>query len=87
MFPLTKGTITYQAHVNIPEGTYEEEHGRDGFYGPVSHLYRTHAPTAWSRIDGPLKPRAFNCNHLQETPSENGSETSDLLGRVPVLYN
>jgi homogentisate 1,2-dioxygenase len=80
MFPLTKGTITYQAHVNIPEGTYEEEHGRDGFYGPVSHLYRTHAPTAWSRIEGPLKPRAFNCNYLQETPS-------DLLTRVPVLYN
>lgn len=79
MFPLTKGKITYQAHVAIPEGTFEEEHGRDGFYGPVSHLYRTHAPTGWSRIEGPLKPRAFDCNQL--------ARENTLMDRVPVLYN
>ncbi len=51
------GIYTKQAHVKIPEGTYEEEHGRKGFFGRVSHLYRTHMPTAWSNIEGELKPR------------------------------
>ena len=27
----SKGTHTRQAHTSIPEGTYEEELGRDGF--------------------------------------------------------
>jgi homogentisate 1,2-dioxygenase len=80
MFPLNKGITTRQAHVALPEGTFEEEHGRDGFYGPVSHLYRLHAPTAWSRIEGPLKPRAFDCNKTKAGPD-------CILGRVPVLYN
>src|ERR1700761_6400470 len=81
MFPLNKGITTAQAHVALPEGTFEEEHGRDGFYGPVSHLYHTHAPTGWTRIEGPLKPRAFDCNKARP----NGTET--IMGRVPLLYN
>lgn len=85
MFPLTKGTITYQAHVAIPEGTFEEEHGRDGFFGPVSHLYRTHAPTGWTRIEGPMKPRAFDCNQLKEELK--GEREDHGLSRIPVLYN
>ena len=83
MFPLTKGKITRQAHVAIPEGTFEEEHGRDGFYGPVSHLYRTHAPTGWIDIQGPLKPRAFDCNKILIPKSQ----PEQTLSRVPVLEN
>jgi homogentisate 1,2-dioxygenase len=81
MYPLVKGTVTHQAHVALPEGTFEDEHGRDGFFGPVTHLYRTHAPTGWSRIEGPLKPRAFDCNKTQAAGSEG------ILDRVPLLYN
>lgn len=84
MFPLTKGTITRQAHVALPPGTFEEEHGRDGFFGPVSHLYRTHAPTGWTRIEGPLKPRAFDCNKISIPQNE---EPNAVLSRVPVLEN
>jgi homogentisate 1,2-dioxygenase len=51
------GIYTKQAHVKIPEGTYEEEHGRKGFFGRVSHLYRSHMPTGWTNIEGELKPR------------------------------
>ncbi len=51
------GIYTKQAHVKIPEGTYEEEHGRKGFFGRVSHLYRQNMPTGWSNIEGELKPR------------------------------
>lgn len=81
MFPLNKGITTNQAHVGLPEGTFEEEHGRDGFYGPVSHLYRTHAPTGWSRIEGPLKPRAFDCLKAAAQISDG------VLDRVLLLYN
>lgn len=51
------GLYTKQAHVRVPEGHFEEEHGRKGFFGRVSHLYHTHMPTGWSQIDGDLLPR------------------------------
>lgn len=51
------GTYTKQAHVKIPEGTFEEEHGRKGFFGRVSHLYHQQKPTDWTHIEGDLKPR------------------------------
>ena len=35
-----KGETSRQAHVRLPAGTVEDEHGRGGFYGPASHLYR-----------------------------------------------
>jgi homogentisate 1,2-dioxygenase len=64
MYFQKKGAAPVQAHVGIPEGLHEEEHGREGFSGPSSHLYRTHPPTGWSRIEGPLRPRAFQCAAL-----------------------
>jgi len=64
MYLTRKGQSPRQAHVNIPSGLYEEEHGRKGFSGPASHLYRTHPPTSWLRIDGPCRPRAFHCADL-----------------------
>ncbi|MCA1727797.1 MAG: homogentisate 1,2-dioxygenase [Actinobacteria bacterium] len=65
MFPLSKGKVSKQAHVGLPDGTYEEEHGREAFDGRASHLYRTHLPTAWVRIDGPLQPRAYDLNGVK----------------------
>ena len=61
----SKGRVTKQAHVGVPEGTYEEEHGREAFAGRASHLYRLHPPTAWIKIDGDLRPRAFNLNEMK----------------------
>jgi homogentisate 1,2-dioxygenase len=66
MYLIKKGKVPSQAHVGIPEGLCEEEHGRHGFSGPSSHLYRTHPPTGWVRIEGPLRPRAFACETLRE---------------------
>lgn len=51
------GLYTKQAHVKIPEGHFEEEHGRKGFFGRVAHLYRKNQPTGWTNIEGDLKPR------------------------------
>lgn len=60
------GEHSRQAHAALPEGTYEEEYGRDGFFGPTTHIYHKHPPTGWTRIEGPLRPRAFYLDQLAE---------------------
>ncbi len=55
----SSGVFTKQAHVKIPQGLYEEEHGRKGFFGRVSHLYHSHPPVNWTNIEGDLRPRSM----------------------------
>ena len=55
----SSGTVTKQAHVKVPEGLYEEEHGRKGFFGRVSQLYHENPPVGWSHIEGELRPRCL----------------------------
>lgn len=84
---LAKGLYTQQAHVKVPEGTFEEEHGREGFFGPVSHLYHTNAPTGWTRIEGPLKPRAYYSDELLYEDFENiFQERKTLLHNADVAF-
>jgi len=63
------GTYTKQAHVRIPDGLYEEEHGRKGFFGKVAHLYHENPLTGWTKIEGKLKPRnlpgIFECEEVK----------------------
>jgi len=59
-FPRVEGETSRQAHADLPNGAYEREIGRDGFFGPAAHIYHSHPPTGWTSFDGPLKPRAFN---------------------------
>ena len=40
-------TPSRQAHCDLPEGTYEREMGREGFFGPASHIHHRHPPTGW----------------------------------------
>ncbi len=65
MYPLKKGKTAQQAHVGLPQGTFEEEHGRKGFYGKSAHLYHAHPPTGWIRFEGKLRPHCIDCNKLQ----------------------
>lgn len=60
MYFTSQGIHTKQAHKGIPEGCVEEEQGRKGFYGHVSHLIKKKGSTRWKTIDGPLKPRMFD---------------------------
>lgn len=77
-----KGRVARQTHVGIPKGLVEEEHGREAFAGPVSHLYRTTPPTAWVDVDGPLRPLSFDLNRLSP------GDTDDPEGwRSLVLSN
>ena len=65
-FPLVKGKTSKQAHANFPEvdgrRTYEHEHGRQGFFGKVSHLYHKNPPTNFKTIDGVFKPQLLDSN-------------------------
>lgn len=68
MIPHIRGRVARQAHVDIPDGTFEEEYARGGFSGNYAHLYRAHPPVAWTRIEGPMRPRAFDL--LRDAPAE-----------------
>lgn len=81
MVPYIKGRVTPQAHVNVPDGLFEEEYARSGFFGRYAHLYRTHAPVGWTRIEGDLKPRSYDLNK-----SKVGGEDY-LKDRRPYLEN
>jgi homogentisate 1,2-dioxygenase len=77
-----KGRTARQAHVGLPEGLVEEEHGREAFAGPVSHLYRTVPPTAWVDVDGPLRPLAFDLNQVAPGDADDPEGSAE-----PVLSN
>ncbi len=81
MIPWIKGRVTTQAHVDLPEGTCEEEYARNGFSGRYAHLYRSAPPVGWTSIEGELRPRAYDTKNL----SAHGSDY--LKGRIPLLSN
>ena len=70
-FPRVAGTASRQAHCDLPKGTFEREFGREGFFGPTTHLHHTHKPTGWINWEGDLHPRAYDLNnftHCENTP-------------------
>lgn len=69
MYQYSQGKHNTQGHKAIPEGCYEEEQGRKGFFGPVSHLIKPEASTKWTNIEGPLKPHLYD---LVEMKYQNG---------------
>ena len=66
MFQYQQGRHTTQGHKGIPDGLFEEEQGRKGFFGPVSHLLRPSPSTRWSQIEGPLRPHLFDGVKLEK---------------------
>ena len=63
-FPRVEGKASRQAHADLPEGTYEREISKEGFFGPSAQFHHRHKPTDWSDFDGPIRPRAFDLNKL-----------------------
>ena len=68
-FPKVEGLASRQAHADLPEGTFERELGKEGFFGPATHMYHRHAPTGWRSWQGPLRPRAFDLTALAQAGS------------------
>jgi homogentisate 1,2-dioxygenase len=63
-FPRVEGLASRQAHTDLPQGTYERELGKEGFFGPSTQMIHRHPPTGWSSWEGPLRPRAFDLAKL-----------------------
>ena len=64
--PKMEGNSSRQAHADLPNGTFEREMSKEGFFGPSAHIYHRNPPTGWIEWDGPLRPRAFNLNNLTQ---------------------
>ena len=64
-----EGRHSRQAHADLPEGAYEREVSKEGFFGPAAFFYHRRPPTGWSRFEGPLRPRAFDLAALKAAPS------------------
>src|SRR5215467_13693818 len=79
-FPRTEGETSRQAHADLPQGTFEREIGRDGFFGPAAHIYHAHPPTGWTSFEGPLRPRAFDA-------VRGATASGDPLAASPLLAN
>ena len=65
--PHVEGLASRQAHADLPPGTVERELGKEGFFGPATHMIHPRPPTGWSRWEGPLRPRAYDCVQLPST--------------------
>lgn len=55
-----QGKHSKQAHADMPEGTFEREMSKEGFFGPAAFFHHANPPTGWSQFEGPLRPRAFD---------------------------
>ena len=75
-----EGVHSKQAHADLPEGTYEREISKEGFFGPAAFLHHRNPPTGWVKFEGPLRPRAFDLVRL------NAAEPSPWAAGV-VLHN
>ncbi len=82
-FPRVEGQASRQAHADLPEGTYEREISKEGFFGPAAHLYHRHPPTGWVDFEGPLRPHAFDLTKLSQ-PSPSPWEAAEVLHNEAV---
>lgn len=80
--PQVRGSlVSRQARTGWPEGTVEDEHGRNGFAGNYSMLYRKRPPTQWTRIEGPSKPRAIDMGRVTSP------DQTDPFGQPALLMH
>ena len=81
-----EGVASRQAHADLPEGTFEREMGKEGFYGPSALIHHKHPPTGWIEWDGPLKPRAFDLNQVPKGQSGKWT-THNILSNAHCRVN
>ena len=83
-FPRVEGRASRQAHADLPEGTFERELGKEGFFGPATMMYHKHPPTGWTSWEGPLRPRAFDLARLSEERTRSPWEAAPVLANANV---
>ena len=75
-----RGEASRQAHAGLPDGTFEREMSKEGFFGPAAHFYHKRPPTGWIDWGGPLRPRAFDLVRLN-------AEAASPWDAAVVLHN
>lgn len=78
----SQGTVNRQAQTRWPAGTFEEHHGREGFAGECSQLYRRHPTTEWTRVEGPIRQRGIALDRIPAEDQRDVRATPTLL-----IYN
>jgi len=73
-----EGKASRQAHCDLPEGTYEREMSKEGFFGPAAFFHHRHPPTGWTDFTGPLQPRAYDLSKLASPATSPWSATEVL---------
>ena len=73
-----EGTASRQAHCDLPDGTYEREMSKEGFFGPAAFFHHRHPPTGWTDFTGPLQPRAYDLSKLTSPATSPWSATEVL---------
>lgn len=85
--PQAQGRHSKQAHTDFPDSAiYEREVGRNGFFGPATHLHHKHPPTSWCHWEGELRPRAFNLNKLKNCEVNSPFDAPVLLRNRHCQY-
>src|SRR5690606_30455110 len=81
-----EGRHSKQAHSDMPEGTYEREMSKEGFFGPAAFFHHPKPPTGWTSFVGPLRPRAFD---LTKTSTKGEGAKGDGSGpwHAPVILS
>lgn len=74
-----EGNASRQAHADMPEGTFEREISKEGFFGPAAFMHHKRPPTGWVNFKGPLRPRAFNLASLNQSQASPWA-SSEILG-------
>jgi len=83
-FPKVEGDTSRQAHADLPAGTYERELGKEGFFGPATHMYHRHPPTGWTSWEGPLRPRAFDLVKLTAGDDRSPWSAPEILANAAM---
>jgi len=76
--PKVEGNASRQAHADFPTGTYERELGKEGFFGPSTHMHHKHPPTSWTNWEGPLRHRAFDLTKITKLSNSPWDATTVL---------
>jgi homogentisate 1,2-dioxygenase len=83
--PPTEGRTSRQAHADLPDGVYERELGRSGFFGPATQMMHAHPPTGWTSWEGPLRPRAFDLARI-EASAASPWDASEVLSNAHLRF-
>ncbi len=84
MHQYSQGKSHTQGHKGIPEGKFEEEQGRKGFFGQVSHIIKPEPSTRWTDIQGPLRPHLYD---VVEVAKNYGFWQRLVFNDSVVVYN